>query len=416
VKFIKDRKFMSVFVLIFCGYFLYAEQKEDKSLLLQIGDKDYKDRIMEISPGQIYSKRAGKPVSFLKMIEDMKDDHFIYVGETHNSLPMHDIQLKIIQALYEHDNDLSIGLEMLPVSTQEVLNEWSLGTLTQEEFVQKVKWYVNWNYNFGFYEKIFKLAKKNRVPLYALNISREIIKKIRKKGWNELSDEEKNLVPQPHLTDEEHRTLIRTIFENTEIPHQMKGESLEIAFEGLYRAQSAWDEVMAFNAIRALQEKKMVVLAGSGHLFYNLGINRRAYERSHLPFKTVICLAVPEEKEGLEVSRSLADYVWGIPEQERPAFPSIGLSFNKFDGLDNLVVESKPIEGIAKGADFEKGDIILSVDGKDFNDINQLRIYLAKFIWDEEVKFRLLRRAQELEVTLEFKLPKQNNDKYDERK
>jgi len=214
---------MSVFVLIFCGYFLYAEQKEDKSLLLQIGDKDYKDRIMEISPGQIYSKRAGKPVSFLKMIEDMKDDHFIYVGETHNSLPMHDIQLKIIQALYEHDNDLSIGLEMLPVSTQEVLNEWSLGTLTQEEFVQKVKWYVNWNYNFGFYEKIFKLAKKNRVPLYALNISREIIKKIRKKGWNELSDEEKNLVPQPHLTDEEHRTLIRTIFENTEIPHQMKG-------------------------------------------------------------------------------------------------------------------------------------------------------------------------------------------------
>jgi len=407
---------MSVFVLIFCGYFLYAEQKEDKSLLLQIGDKDYKDRIMEISPGQIYSKRAGKPVSFLKMIEDMKDDHFIYVGETHNSLPMHDIQLKIIQALYEHDNDLSIGLEMLPVSTQEVLNEWSLGTLTQEEFVQKVKWYVNWNYNFGFYEKIFKLAKKNRVPLYALNISREIIKKIRKKGWNELSDEEKNLVPQPHLTDEEHRTLIRTIFENTEIPHQMKGESLEIAFEGLYRAQSAWDEVMAFNAIRALQEKKMVVLAGSGHLFYNLGINRRAYERSHLPFKTVICLAVPEEKEGLEVSRSLADYVWGIPEQERPAFPSIGLSFNKFDGLDNLVVESKPIEGIAKGADFEKGDIILSVDGKDFNDINQLRIYLAKFIWDEEVKFRLLRRAQELEVTLEFKLPKQNNDKYDERK
>ena len=416
MKFIKDRKFMSVFVLIFCGYFLYAEQKEDKSLLLQIGDKDYKDRIMEISPGQIYSKRAGKPVSFLKMIEDMKDDHFIYVGETHNSLPMHDIQLKIIQALYEHDNDLSIGLEMLPVSTQEVLNEWSLGTLTQEEFVQKVKWYVNWNYNFGFYEKIFKLAKKNRVPLYALNISREIIKKIRKKGWNELSDEEKNLVPQPHLTDEEHRTLIRTIFENTEIPHQMKGESLEIAFEGLYRAQSAWDEVMAFNAIRALQEKKMVVLAGSGHLFYNLGINRRAYERSHLPFKTVICLAVPEEKEGLEVSRSLADYVWGIPEQERPAFPSIGLSFNKFDGLDNLVVESKPIEGIAKGADFEKGDIILSVDGKDFNDINQLRIYLAKFIWDEEVKFRLLRRAQELEVTLEFKLPKQNNDKYDERK
>jgi uncharacterized iron-regulated protein len=406
---------MSVLTLIFCWCFLYGEQKEDKSLLLQIGDKDYKNKVMEIFPGQIYSKQEGKPVSFLKMIEDMKDNRIIYVGETHNSLPMHDIQLRIIQALYEHDNDLSVGLEMLPVSTQEALNKWNLGTLTQEEFVQKVKWYVNWNYNFGFYEKIFKFAKENRVPIYALNISREIIKKVRMKGWNELSDEEKDLVPQPHLADEEHRTLIRTIFESTEIPHQMKGKNLEIAFEGLYRAQSAWDEVMAFNAVRMLKEKKMVVLSGSGHLFYNLGINRRAYKRSRLPFKTVICLAVPEENEGLEVSRSLADYVWGIPEQERPAFPSIGLSFKKFDGLDNLVVESKAIEGIAKGSDFEKGDIILSVDGKDFNDINQLRIYLAKFIWDEEVKFRLLRRAQALEVTLEFKIPEKKNDKNEER-
>jgi hypothetical protein len=196
----------------------------------------------------------------------------------------------------------------------------------------------------------------------------------------------------------------------------MKGKSLDLAFEGLYRAQSAWDEVMAFNAVRTLKEKKMVVLAGSGHLLYNLGISRRAYKRNRLPFKTVVSLAVPDGNESIKVSRSLANYVWGIPEEGRPVFPSVGLSFKKFNGLNNLVVERKPIEGVAKGADFEQGDVVLSVEGKVFDDINQLRIYLAKFTWDDEVKFRLVRNARELDVTLKFKMPEEKKDKKKQRK
>ncbi|NIM89512.1 MAG: PDZ domain-containing protein [Candidatus Aminicenantes bacterium] len=403
--------FSLIFLSILFLCFLFSEEKEDKSLLLQIGERDYREEVLEIFPGQVYSQREGKSVSFLKMIKDMKNSRFVYVGETHNSLPMHDIQFKIIQALFEQDNSLSIGLEMLPLSTQEPLNKWSLGTLTQDEFIIEIEWYINWNYNFGFYEKIFEFAKENKIPLYALNVSRDIIKKIRMKGWDGLSDDEKKLVPQPDLTDEEHRILIRTIFESTEIPHQMKGRSLEMAFEGLYRAQSAWDEVMAFNAVRAVKEKKMIVLAGSGHLLYNLGINRRAYKRSRVPFKTVISLAVPKEKESIEVSRSLADYVWGIPEEGRPAFPSVGLSFKKFKGLDNLVVERKPIDGVAKGANFEKGDVVLSVDGKAFQDLNQLRVYLAKLTWDDETKFGLLRDGREIEVLLKFKMPEKKQDK-----
>lgn len=416
MKSTRNITFSFIFLSILFLCVLFSEEKEDKSLLLQIGERDYKNKVMEIFPDQICSQREGKPVSFLKMIKDMKGSRFVYVGETHNSLPMHDIQLKIIQALYEQDDNLSIGLEMLPLSTQEILNKWSLGTLAQDEFIREIEWYVNWNYNFGFYEKIFEFAKENKIPLYALNVPREIIKEIRMKGWKSLSEKDKKLVPQPDLTDEEHRILIRTIFESTEIPYQMKGKSLEIAFEGLYRAQSAWDEVMAFNAVRAGKEKKMVVLAGSGHLLYNLGINRRAYKRIRLPFKTVVSLAVPGGKENVEVSRSLADYVWGIPEQERPAFPSVGLSFRKFDGLHNLVVERKPIDGVAKGADFEKGDVVLSVDGKVFYGLNQLRVYLARFIWEEEAKFRLVRKAQELEVTLRFKMPEEKKDKEKENK
>jgi len=399
--------FSFILVFILTPSLLREKEKEDKSLLLQIGDERLKDKVMEVYPEKIYSTREGKAIPFSKMIKEMRGSRFVYVGETHNSLPMHDIQLKIIQGLFNQDRNLSIGLEMIPVNSQEALNQWSLGILTREEFIHEVKWYINWNFNFGFYEKVFEFVKENGIPVHALNVPRTIIRKIRMNGWESLSDEEKKLVPQPDLSNEDHRILIRTIFESADIPHQMKGRSLDFAFEGLYRAQSAWDEVMSFHALRSMRrgQEKMVVLVGSGHLLYNLGVNRRVYERSRLPFKTVVSLSVPEGGRSIRVSRSLADYIWGIPEEERPAFPSVALSFKKFPGLKNLVIERKPIEGVAKGADFEKGDIVLSVDGKVFEDINELRIYLAKFKWDDEVKFCLLRNARQLKVGLKFQPP-----------
>ena len=402
---IKKITAISIFLLTFS--ILCGQEEEDKILLLKIGDKKLKDKTINVSAGKIYSAREGSHISFQKMIKEMKESEFIYVGETHNSLPMHDIQSKIIQALYEQDRNLSIGLEMFPVSFQEALNKWSMAILSQDEFIRESRWYVNWNFNFGFYEKIFKLAKNNKIPLYALNAPRAIIRKIRMKGWGKLSEDEKKAVPKPDVSHEEHRVLIRTIFESTELPHQMKGGGLDMVFEGLYRAQSAWDEVMAFNALQSRERegRKMVVLVGSGHLLYNLGINRRAYKKNRLPFKTVICVVIPEGKKSIKVARSLADYVWGINEEKMPIFPSIGLRFKKFDRLDNLVIESKPIDGISKNANFEKGDVVLSVDGKSFSDINELRIYLAEFNWDDEVKFCLLRNAQQLEVLLKFQPP-----------
>ena len=393
--------------IFFLASMLCGSGQEDKTLTLQIGNKKLKDKAMEVTPGNIYSAQEGRPIPFSKMIAEMKDCEFVYVGETHDSLPMHEIQARIILALCEQQRGLSIGLEMFPATSQDALNKWSLGILSRDEFIQESRWYVNWNFNFGFYEGIFMLAKDNKIPVYALNAPREIIAKIRMRGWDGLREEEKKIVPNPDLSHEEHRTLIRTIFEDTELPPQMKGKGLEMAFEGLYRAQSAWDEVMALNAVSAQkrEDKKMVILAGSGHLIYNLGINRRAYERSHMPYKTVICVTVPEGRERVSVSRSLADYVWAIPEEKMPVFPSVGLRIKKFEGLDNLVIESDPISGVALGADFKKGDVILDVDGKSFSDINELRIYLADFKWNDEVRFHLLRDASEKEVLLRFKLP-----------
>ncbi|HEX9901897.1 MAG TPA: ChaN family lipoprotein [Acidobacteriota bacterium] len=379
-----------------------AAQDEDQTLRLAIGDPQFKDRTLEIQAGQIVSSALGRSVSWEFMAEDLARVKFIYIGETHNSLPNHDLQFRILQALSQKDANLALGLEMFPSASQEVLNKWSLGLLTEEEFLREARWYVVWNYHWGFYRRIFGLAKERSIPLRALNVDRDIITKVRMKGWEGLSDEEKALVPKPDLSNQDHKALIKAVFSAEELPPQMKGAGLEVVFEGLYRAQSAWDEVMAANTLLASAQgkRRVVVLAGSGHLLYSLGINRRVYEKNRLPFRTVVCVTVPKDRASLTVSRTLADYICGLSEEERPAYPSLGLRLRTVAGLSNLVIESKPVEGAAVGQDFEKGDIILAVNGKTYTDINELRLDLAIFTWGQEVKFKLLRAGEVREVTL----------------
>jgi uncharacterized iron-regulated protein len=407
----KRIRLLLITVLFLSSSLIYGLQ-ENEILRLKIGDETLKEKTMAISPGEIYEANSGKPISFAEMIQGMAKSRLVYVGETHNNLPMHRIQAKIIQGLFEQDRDVTVGLEMYPVTQQEPLNKWSLGILSEEEFIREGQWYVNWNFHFGFYRDIFKVVKKNALPLYALNVPRDVITKVRMRGWKALSEEEKEMVPELDLTHQDHRTLIRTIFESSDLPHQMKGKGLEMVFEGLYRAQTAWDVTMAHHALRVLNKEggKIVVLVGSGHLLYNLGINLRAYKKSQKPFKTVVCVVVPEGEQSVQVSCSLADYVWGIAEEGRPAFPSVGLRFKKFDGLENLVIERDPIDGVAKGSDFKKGDVVLSVDGKKHTDINELRMYLAQFSWGDQATFQLLRDVEKVEVVLDFQMVEDDSE------
>ncbi len=380
-----------------------AADKPDPTLTLSIGDPKRKGKTMEVGVGAILAGASGAEVDFERLVRDLMAARIVHVGETHDAMAMHEIEFQVIRALHARDRHLAIGLEMVPVTLQETLNKWTAGILAKEDFLREIRWYVTWNFNFGYYEKIFDFAREHRLPIYALNAPREVISKIRMRGWDALSDEEKAYFPgPPDVTNADHRTLIRAVFESSDLPAAMKGPGLDAVFEGLYRSQSAWDEVMGANAVRAAEAegRRVVVCVGSGHLLYNLGLNRRAYERSKLPFRTVIAVEVPAGRKSVTVSRAISDYVFGLAEEEKKAFPSIGLGLKKIDGLQNLVVDPKPTDGVAGRAMFEKGDVVLSVDGQAYTDINELRMALAGLKCGDGIAFKVLRADAVKDVIL----------------
>ncbi|MCP2619660.1 ChaN family lipoprotein [Candidatus Aminicenantes bacterium AC-334-K16] len=395
---------------------------------LKIGQPaELRGREITIEPGKVYNLRTGQECSWEEMLADLSGVKFIYIGETHTSFPMHRLQARIIQSLVERGCPVSVGVEMLPVTIQEKLTRWQLGILAEEEFLREARWYINWSYNFGYYRPIFKLIKDYHLPLYGLNVPREWITRLRMKGRDSLSEEQKKYIPPLDLTNKEHRLLIRTMFESSGFSHMMKGQSLDKAFERYYRAQVAWDMTMAYNAWQVLQKEeirrqcslagrglggeaqteaaragKLVILAGSGHLLYNLGINGHLGQRDPRPGRTIISLEIPKKEGKVKIFRTVADYVIGLQEEEQLAFPTIGLSLKRVDGLANLVVSRNPITGVAKKAGVKKGDVILAVDGRCFQDKNELYLYLSQKQYGEEGQLTILRDGERKTITLKF--------------
>jgi uncharacterized iron-regulated protein len=253
---------------------------------------------MEFGADSLLSGKTGAPVSYAEMLKDMADSQVIYIGENHTDPVHHRIQLQVIQDLAAQ-HQTAVGLEMIDHSYQPVLDKWSQGGLSEQEFLEKLHWYANWRYNFDLYRGIFETAREQHLPLIGLNLPFHIPPKIAVGGIDNLLPEDAAHLPQTlTLTDPEHRAYVENIFNM----HRLKGRE---NFEYFYAAQCTWEDTMAETIAGNLNHRKMIVLAGNGHIVRKFGIPNRVFSRTRAPFKTLYLAPA-----GSTVELSYGDYIW----------------------------------------------------------------------------------------------------------
>ncbi len=191
----------------------------------------------------------------------------ILVGESHTDYGHHLNQLAVIKKMHHKwGGGLSIGLEMIQQPFQSALDEYITDRINERQMLKKVEWYKRWKYDFRLYRPIFAYAKANKIPLVALNIPHEVTKHISKAGIKGLSRKDRALLPKVlDRSNKDYAARLKSVYAMH--THGVKNNSK--AFENFYDAQLAWDEGMAFAASQYLKKhpnKKMVLIAGSGHL------------------------------------------------------------------------------------------------------------------------------------------------------
>ncbi len=369
---------------------------------LSVGDPARRDRRVTVTLDAIVDTRTGDVLTPDELASRLGKVRLLLVGEGHTSIESHRAERRILEALVSTGREVRIGLEMYPYTEQAWLDRWSKGQLTEAGFLALSRWYRNWSYNWGYYRDIFLFAREKGLALAGVNTPREVVSAVRKKGFTNLTPEEAAHVPVRVDTDSaEHRRLFRAFFDADDSLH---GSLTEEALDGMFRAQCTWDATMAFNAVNALKAAPpaavLVVLAGSGHVVYGLGIQRQAAAFFDGPVASLVPVEVPGENgEAVSVRTSLADYIWGVPREAAPLYPALGLSTREGKGGEPLAVIDVEKDSAATAAGVRTGDFLTAFDGLPVPDKESLATLLAAKRWGDRVTFDVRRGGQPLTLT-----------------
>lgn len=374
-------------VLLLLAATLHAQEK---TLHLAIGDPARKDKEAPVVLDGVTDTRTGEVITPSELPKRLAGARLVLVGESHTDMDYHLCELRVLQGLAGAGRPVLVGLEMYPYPEQRFLDDWVSGRLTEEGFLQASRWYENWGYNWLYYRDIFLFAREHKLRMVALNAPRDVVTAVRKKGFKNLTPEEAAHIPTDIDTSSpEHRVLFKSYFEGGGDP--LHSGMTDAQWDAMIAAQSTWDATMAFHAVQALQEPAgrdavMVVLVGSGHVVYGLGIQYQAARHFQGKIATVVPVNV-RDGEGHEVrtvQASYADFVWGVPAETDPLYPSLGLSTNPVEGEKALKVILVSEKSPAEKAGAQVGDVIVSLDGTAVPDRETLNRLIAAKRWGDE--------------------------------
>tara|TARA_A100001037_G_C15081169_1_gene604325 strand:- start:140 stop:1270 length:1131 start_codon:yes stop_codon:yes gene_type:complete len=353
----------------------------------------------DLKTGQILHLPTGLTVTFDQMLDSISASHVIYIGETHDNIEAHKVQLEIIKKL-SAQYPVAIGLEMFRRSAQEKLDQWNLGQLSIREF--KNLFHENWGPGYRLYQPIFDFARTNNLPLIGLKSSRDVEDSFRS------GDPAPNGTFYPELDEKDpyHRAFSMAAFGG----HR----GTEKALEKPYRMMLLWEETMAKTVSQFLinpkfKKTKLVVLSGGFHVQYGFGIPKRAYRRVPHAYSIIqpTVTHIPKELKNREmefekVSIPLfaADYAWKV-DYKVPDNVRLGVRLAKKNA--GVVIMEVMQNTNAERAGILKGDVLLSMDGEKISHVEEILEQLQTKKFEDSSTFQIQRNGKEQKVQVVFK-------------
>ena len=375
---------------------------------LEIGDAERKGRHAPVVLDGITDTATGDLLTPRELVERLGDTRILFIGEDHTDMDFHRVQARVLEELHRAGREVMIGLEMYPYTRQPSLDEWSDGSLTEEEFVESSGWYETWGYRWDYYRQIFLFAKNNGIPMFGVNIPRDHVRTVRTEGFEGLSAEQAAHMPEHVNTDsDEHRQLFRAYFAEDDALHAAISDE---QWEGMFRAQCTWDAAMGWNAQMALErhgggDAIMVVLIGAGHVTYGLGAERQIANDFDGRITSLVPVPIRDNDNQPvhEVRASYADFVWGVPPETAPAYPSLGVSLMGPVGSSPTSVIQVSKDSVAQRAGIRVGDVLLHLDQSKLNSSVALSKQMAGYDWGDSAVLQFERDGEVQTLDLHFR-------------
>ena len=351
----------------------------------------------KLADNEILHLPTGVKVTFDQMQDTLSASRVIYIGETHDNLEAHRVQLEILKDLtHRFPEKIAVGMEMFRRSAQRNLDLWNHNKLSEMEFKQLFQ--ENWGHGYTLYQPIFEFMKEHRLPLIGLKSSKEDEDRFRKADPSDDS-----MFPEIDFDDRYHRPFSMSIF----------GGHAEM--EKPYRALLLWEEMMAQTVAEFLNEDaysdwKLVVLAGGFHVQYGFGIPKRAFRRSPhaysivLPTVTELPADLKDREmdvEHVSIPLYAGDFAWKLQYKVLPE-KKIKLGVVLEEKGHAIRIKSVAPNSNAERAGLQQGDLLLALEGVTLMNTGDLVEKLQKKNIGDQVSLLIRRGSQELGVEVEL--------------
>lgn len=293
-------------------------------------------------PFRILRARGGQEIGWTAFLAELGRADAVCVGENHRNPHDHWAQLHVVDAVTDANRRAgtatALGMEMFQRPFQGVLDDFTARRIDEAALLSRTAWKTRWGFDWSLYRPIVLLARERGAALVALNIPRELTRKVARKGMDRLEQAERSQLPQLVLDDAQHRAWWDAIMEEMggnghghpgaseddddgdgddedgeadadgpqgahagkpargaapaatpdrkknaaeSSPDQSEEADQKAAGERMYAAQVLWDETMADGASRWLTgsstpagRRQIVILAGNGHCHESAVIRR----------------------------------------------------------------------------------------------------------------------------------------------
>jgi uncharacterized iron-regulated protein len=307
----------------------------------------------------------------------------LLVGETHTRWDHHLVQLEILKLLYQKSPKLAIGVEWFQQPYQKHLDAYVAGELSEQEMLRLCGYFERWRYDYRLYRPIIQYAREYKIPIIALNASQELSHALSKSGFDDLTAELKDQLPESYdWSDKEYEKRLRSVFdEHPDYP----GE-----FEDFLRGQLTWDESMAERAAQYLDknpESRLLILAGSGHIMYGSGIPNRIKRRIDVEQVSILL-----SEDLLPVSENIADFLVLSEAQSLEPAGLIGALLETEGKL--LVIKGFSDNSAAKDAGLVEGAVIIGVGNETVESFVDFKLVIMGKKPGDSVELHYLENAE----------------------
>lgn len=353
-----------------------------------------------------------------ELLEDLhfqsffKNADYVLLGESHTNMTDHLSQAAILEKMAKRRLKPVLGMEFVDIDQQHVLDRFNRGALSVEQLPAALNWQRRVGYSFELYRPIFEVAEQYKIPVYALNIPRHVVRDVRLNGLDKVGELNRKYLPGEFIPASmaqakylreffaKHMDRVQSsggmILSTMDIDPAMpaarratqaapgdpaKTAERAASIEGFITAQAVWDSVMAERAVRVHQtsQRPVVVIVGQGHVEYGWGIAMRLkiYDAdsrviSVMPWRAPL-EGVFMEKQDSPLLDSTLPAVFPTPDiadiyYYSPLMPAgkapqgLITGQNPASKQPQLMVLSVAPKSPAEKAGFMAGDVILSMD------------------------------------------------------